>query len=112
SMPLRNQATRLVNVLLKVVDELDSYAQHERSQYARTLVDRLRPLAASFEQAVLRDRSRKAAETSMLDIRPIMAEVNAAAVSGEMAIVDRGTLSSYWDLATIFQETTYSGESL
>src|SRR5438093_1020929 len=65
NMPLRNQAARLVNVLLKVVDELDSYTQHERSEYTRTLVDRLRPLAASFEQAVLRDRSRNAAGTEL-----------------------------------------------
>jgi len=109
---LQDEAVKLVEVLWAVVHALDDYKVDERVEHTRRLAARLRPLVASLEQAILRERSREAARDLMSDISPVMHDVNGAATKGEMAIFHNDTLNRYWKLSTIFQESRFSGDRL
>jgi hypothetical protein len=111
-MTLATQAHELVQLLRAVVVALDRFDCYEQREYTRSLADRLRPFAAQFETAVVSERHRASAERVLADLAQVMDEVNGAATKGEMEIFDDDTLSRYWDLSTIFQDSRFSGQSL
>jgi hypothetical protein len=111
-MTLRYEANRLVETLWQIIAELENYDADDRRVYAKELAARLRPRVMVFDQAVSCDQSRSQANEVLSDVASIMEEVNGAATKGDMEIFHDNTLSRYWDLKTIFQESRYSGQEL
>jgi len=109
---LATQAQELVRVLRAVIAALDRFDRLGQRDYTTGLAERLRPLLAEFQSAVIEERSRPAAERVLADIKEVMHEVNGAATKGEMDIFSDATLDRFWDLSTLFQESRLSGQSL
>jgi hypothetical protein len=111
-MTLTTQARELVHVLQAVVTALDRFDRPLQRDYTCEMADRLRPLVAELQSAVVSERNRPAAERVLADISELMHGVNGAATKGEMEIFADDTLDRYWRLSTIFQESRFSGQSL
>ena len=111
-MTLATQAQELVRVLQAVVTALDRFERPAQRDYTCALADRLRPLVAELQSAVVSERSRPDAERVLADISELMHGVNGAATKGEMDIFADDTLDRYWHLSTLFQESRFAGQSL
>jgi hypothetical protein len=109
---LRSQAKKMIDVLGAVCVALEMYNVDARKLYAKDLANRLRPMVKAFEASVVHDRSREHAQKILMDIMPIMEEVNGAVTKGEMDLFKDETLKVFWDLSTIFCESKFSGELL
>ena len=108
AMTLASQAQELVRTMQSVVTSLARYGL----DYTGTLADRLRPLVAELQSAIITRRSRPDAERVLADMSELMHEVNGAATKGEMAIFPDDTLDRYWHLSTIFRESRFAGQTL
>ena len=111
-MTFATQAQELVCVLQAVVSALDRFERPAQRDYTRALADRLRPMVAELQSAVVSERSRPDAERVMADISEMMHGVNGAATKGEMDIFTDDTLGRYWQLSTLFKESRFAAQSL
>jgi len=111
-MTLTSQAQELVRVLQAVVTALDRFDRPPQRDYTHAMADRLRPLVADLQSAVVSQRSRPDAERVLAEISELMHAVNGAATKGEIDIFADDTLDRYWELSTLFQESRFSGQSL
>ena len=109
---LATQAQELVRVLQAVVAALDRFDRPGQCDYTTGLAERMRPLLAEFQSAVINERNRPAAERALADIKEVMHAVNGAATKGEMDIFSDATLDRFWDLSMLFQERRFLGQSL
>ena len=109
-MTLASQAHELIQVFRKIVSVLDCYDHDGKQNYTRSLTDRIRPLAAQFETAVISERDRVAADGVLANVSEIMREVIGAA--SHMGIPFGDALDRYVELSTLFRESRFSGENL
>lgn len=99
-------------MLQAVVTALARFDRPTQRDYTHSLADRLRPLVAELQSAVVSERSRSDAERVLADISELMHEVNGAATKGDMDIFADDTLDRYWHLSTVFRESRFAGQTL
>ena len=75
---------------------------------------KLEPLVAQFDHSVFIACDRELATTEFAAIEKLMHTINGAATKGEHDIFPRASdlLNHYWELASIFRESEYNGQSL
>lgn len=111
-MSLQADANQLVAVFWRVIRALENFRHPHGASYSADMATQLRPLVVEFERAVVHAHSRETAAAILDDLKPMMHNVSGAATKGELDIFADDTLDRYHELATIFQESRYSAETL
>lgn len=107
---LTRHVTELVGVLHGVLHCLRAYDHELGPAYAA----KLEPHVANFDHSVFFACDRELAKTDFAAIEGLMHAINGAATKGEHEIFppDSDLLNHYWELASIFRESEYNGQSL
>lgn len=107
---LTRHTTELVGVLYGVLECLRKYDHDLGLAYAA----KLEPLLAKFGHSVFIACDRKSATKDFIAVEKLMHTINGAATKGEHSMfpTDSDLLNHYWELASIFHESEYNGQSL
>jgi hypothetical protein len=106
-------ANQLVLILAQIVSRIDDYRELHKEYYsARDWLQQLKPLVHELSQTVAGHGPRNRAADLMTRIDPIIRDISAVVIRGELEIVPHHLLDAYYEVHTVFRETRFLGQQL